>query len=845
MRSTCRCPSCLSAPTALARPSTTAALARRIRFGDIFTVFYSSTLATAAVADAEWKDAKRKDLDASIAKAIDDLKATEREQERRIQGLLRSAKDELWEVKAQKQLSAPTLQGILRPLPSWQSSDAPHPEIKQAWGTGGRVRIVSETSSRGLDTKLKDGAPIRLRRLQAKTKENPRKRENETKTQHESSCGVTVNNIGPTVKRSDDQPLSEASKTRSATATLTLWTTSGAIRRQRGVKIVLKSRNYSNQASVRESRADVANSLSVAPVSNVSKVTSQDAHQGLPELRYLPHGTGTGDSLDQRLDALWLNRGMRLHAHHFASLPRGQRNSVAWSRPGHQRPLDEPEMARLEMSVAKLIHHFLIMAIDASKCRSIVLTLPGWNKWSRTRWPLTRDHIKLLRRVILQLKDELTAAKPGRDAVPKSAIFPRYSNNVRDSSGQTDLNQLVIRAFAKSTDLGTLLPRICFYLLRSPAPPDVHTYNNLIIQLCYLQYYDVAAAVVKSMSESGILPNEITTAAILRLYSYMGDVARFEKYARFLNTESVTAIMSLDNGRRTAGSATNSFVYEDIAPCNAASHKALILGWLSFGKFENALIEYQSMVCGGWFVHRQNLNRRVIVAIIQYCVKTHKWGLGAAAFWGMLRKYRDTGPDNLILEQYYWMLQLCVSCQRSSAFKTVLETAIVNGIELPATLQMTDFVSTENELQCLMRDVELLERLKGRRALPSNEKPVSTLPKLSDILNLRDWVSECLYTTDPRRWRFAGRARPAKHVSTYRHTSQTLLSRQIVCETNSEWSKNWNAHAQPRTIDVEALENAGPALDTGNRYGDVSPSGQFDEIFSIDDEPPRELPAWL
>jgi len=75
---TCRCSSCLSfAASALSRRTTTATGRRRLKFGDAFTVFYSSIFATAAIVDAKHKDDRRKELDGAITEVKKELKVLE------------------------------------------------------------------------------------------------------------------------------------------------------------------------------------------------------------------------------------------------------------------------------------------------------------------------------------------------------------------------------------------------------------------------------------------------------------------------------------------------------------------------------------------------------------------------------------------------------------------------------------------------------------------------------------------------------------------------------------------------------------------------------------------------
>jgi len=82
----CKCAFCRST-TALSRTTTSSALKRRIRFRDIFTVFYSTVLTSAAVADAYRKDARRKEWEKAIQAAKEEVAAIEEQQRRRIASL--------------------------------------------------------------------------------------------------------------------------------------------------------------------------------------------------------------------------------------------------------------------------------------------------------------------------------------------------------------------------------------------------------------------------------------------------------------------------------------------------------------------------------------------------------------------------------------------------------------------------------------------------------------------------------------------------------------------------------------------------------------------------------------
>lgn len=75
-RCICKCAFCRST-TALSRTSTSSALKRRIRFKDVFTVFYSTVLTSAAVVDSHRKDVRRKEWKVAIQEAKDEIAAIE------------------------------------------------------------------------------------------------------------------------------------------------------------------------------------------------------------------------------------------------------------------------------------------------------------------------------------------------------------------------------------------------------------------------------------------------------------------------------------------------------------------------------------------------------------------------------------------------------------------------------------------------------------------------------------------------------------------------------------------------------------------------------------------------
>jgi len=877
LKSSCRCPSCLSAPTAaVARRSSTAKLGQRTRFGDVFTFFYSSVLATAAVADAGWKDSKRKDLDDSIAKAIAELKATEREQERRIQVFLRT-QDELRDGKDEGAQSIEKLPDIFRTPPSTKAQNPPLANLRKSWRNAGSAPIRHNACSRGPDSGRHYGTSTRLREIWPTTEQTPLKLGKEVQPQGKPSGGRGDYDTGVALDQHDGLPLMDGGNTRPVTTMWKRWTSAGADHppqttyRQGGAKTQFEIRNNWRKDPGWATKSRIETPSFVIPRAQLPTKISQDAHLRLPTLRYRPSGSGPKGRLEYKLDTMCLKHvpgGFPLW-----TLPRGQSKIDIWEHARSPRPLDGLETSWLEMSVAKLISRFLIMAIDASKSGPILLKLPR-----TVPWQLTMRDQHMLKETILQLNNLLMARKPGfntlskstlfpkysqklrdtLDTLSKSALFPKYSQKVRDTSDPWKLNQGLLHALPHFTELEELLQQICYQLLASPTPPDVHTYNILIVHLCYQQYYDAAAAVITSVSESDILLNEITTAAILRFFTHTDDAKRFEEYADFFHFRSITAVIKPDHETATtAGSTACKLAHEDKSPSNAGTHKALILGWLRFESLEHALVEYQVMVHSGLLKGRPNLDRRILVAFLQHCVKTDNWELGRA-IWEALMERPNNGQRDLLLEQYYWMLQLCVMCRRPSEFRMVLEDGISRGLRSRlGGLRMEDFVHNEKGLRRLVDRVGLLERLRDSRALPYHSEPKFTKPPRSRILNLNDWVRHGLRIINPRRrWR-ATMAQPVKSISTRPRPAQMSMpdrderplqyDQEAVRSADGIGAKSWDAdgYGPPITLDQSLLGHGGRDLAADGSYTVDWEYGRLDEFPFCEDDIPRSLPPWL
>ena len=662
IKSTCRCPSCYPNQFAISKRPSTAAARRSFRYGDIATFFYSSVLATAAVADAQRKDTKRKNLDKAIAEAVEALKAVELEQLARLQNLH----------KAQHELQVI--------------------EIRRK----GRVEALRKTIG---DTSL------------AKQKAF----------------------IHRTPERFDTKTLASRSALEVAEETLSSanWNA-----KTTNVKVETDlKRGHGHGVTSSNSKGEDITELVPAEVSAELKDEPEAAGLFGPQrVRDSDAGgiDGKAQNMSERsaydLSSLvqcasqWLS-----YDESSMDLTRGQESTKVWLSTYRIPALSHHKILIINTSIAKLIYRLLLMSLDSDDNKEVVLYV------GNSPWVLRSQHRPELRMRIVDMDDRLAKLKsePMIDAMAPLP-FPNYSNHV-DYPPDTDLlHKILQNTLAKKTSIDDLLSNICYDLLISEASPSIHTYNMLIIRFCYLQHYQVAAAIIDSLFECRLRPNEITTAAILRFYSNTGDFVAFKSYVSMMNAERNRGLMTAPITTEITPKNKNHFImlregevsykrrgiplssrikslrrdlrYIEKAPRNQDTYAALIHGWLSFSDIRCALREYVTMIRTGW-----KADQTILIDLLSYCtLKSHwDWGL---AIWSEIVETFDR-PDSTA---YYWMLLLCTRFQETKVSDTVLYHGIERQI-LPADMCQKEFVAP---METVERDFRLLGMLREHIPIP-------------------------------------------------------------------------------------------------------------------------------
>ncbi|MCJ1229531.1 hypothetical protein MMC12_006198 [Toensbergia leucococca] len=639
----CNCSSCIPYTAALARRTATAAPKRRLRYGDLFTVFYSSILATAAVADANRKDARRKQWDKVIKEAKDELAALETRQQNRLDSL---------------------------------PKDVP-------------IRTV--ISKEGV------GEQDMVRRM-------------------------TIRN---------DQDLAR----KAAVA--------------EGVKY---KEGFGGQGLVRR----CTSGSRLEEWEHALKRTSWQAEErvalGFEDLRGLPL------SLLENLSNFEIEQ--ILVNPQLMDPVRGKANSDPWTTEDPTYLFSKKKTKTFELSVAKMVLRFFLRTVKEKHVQDDLK--PGEDK-SQVKVSHPQDlprKIEVFDKRLAHLRQcHYTSEMVNRTERP---TYPRYRMTPDPMSDNgAALPSILLTLFktfymmerqsgsvGEGPDLDSLISKICYNVLASPTPPTIHTYNTLLVHFIRLKEFDLARAVLASIKETYVVPNEVTVSATLKFYTLTHDRLGFDDYVQrmegkltgLIKAYQDTGVEAVDNrvfqpyprlyaAHYTRDKQSGQLILNDLdratgqtarqeliqkVPQNQTTYGALIHGALRLSGLGHAAKYFDRMVEEGWEV-----NIEILTSLLRACFVERDWSLGLR-FWSEILALKDAANEKAC----YWMLCLCLICDKLLEFRTILRLAIDEGVLPSAIAEIPEHVVAFRDLNfqnwqffSRAKRVDLLRRM--RRSDPS------------------------------------------------------------------------------------------------------------------------------
>ncbi|KAL8740097.1 MAG: hypothetical protein Q9190_007167 [Brigantiaea leucoxantha] len=361
------------------------------------------------------------------------------------------------------------------------------------------------------------------------------------------------------------------------------------------------------------------------------------------------------------------------------------------------------------------------------------------------------------------------------------------------------LNQTLQSLFDSVPDtpqaIDSVLPDVCSTILFSSVPPNVHTYNVLLVGFAKAKRHDLLPCVIKSIQETHIRPNEVTNAQILTHYIHAENEQGFLEYGlamqglkegplhdpqiplpNLVQSHYNGYVLLKDSDRivhrrrysewqqmrrhERAHFELIKLKIKEAAQCNREVHHALIRGALFFKKSNMALQYFRTMVDEGW-----EPNQEILLCIMEFLVESRAWEQGLAT-WHQLQ-YLEGEPSRRSMSA---MINLCWKCRQFgvlwNAFhvgvkhevfpSTVLEISLESWIkilkdsedEIYLTASVETILDVANQALALKHELKKLlntANFTGRLS-PQNLRDISVKAKeLAQELSLPNIETEALF----------------------------------------------------------------------------------------------------
>ena len=369
------------------------------------------------------------------------------------------------------------------------------------------------------------------------------------------------------------------------------------------------------------------------------------------------------------------------------------------------------KLKTFELSIYKLVLRF---RLGSKGCRNATPEQPETSR--ATAQELLIRYREALAKRITNIDIRLSAVSniyswPSTSMDLESPNRPQYIKPFENEELNIALHTAILAWEEQKLDIDTLISRICYNLLVSSTPPDVHTYNMLIVVLCRLKQHGLVRAVLESMLECHVPPNTVTISAALRFYNVTKDRSGFKNYVKLVGSKDgvldlsqpAISILSrrsdvlpryLHKIRLVRTDDTTSLpvdlapIREDAymlvlqkAPRDQAVLEELFCGTIQFFGLSQARYCYKALVEEGWEV-----NVRILTLMLKKCARRRYWRFGRMV-WQQLH---DLGLQ-AGKRAYYWMLSLCHYCRKDREFQAIIKQASSQGVnpEIPVSWNLS------------------------------------------------------------------------------------------------------------------------------------------------------------
>lgn len=232
-----------------------------------------------------------------------------------------------------------------------------------------------------------------------------------------------------------------------------------------------------------------------------------------------------------------------------------------------------------------------------------------------------------------------------------------------------------------------VLAKVYHNLSVSSAPPNIDTYNTLIVGLSDIGTRRLVEDCIDSLQCAKMRHNEVSLASILNYYTLTGNDVKFQYWVQMMHghwgglalAQPGVKINESSQGRLLLRKEDGVKVVQRPSPTPMVFN-ALINGVIKFSGFETALSVCEAARAEGWGLCINGLH-----TLLKDCSRRRDWDAGLAT-WTQIQALRTITEKNfeagrwkapaIDLPTFASMLQLCTRCNNRTAFQETMEQAI-------------------------------------------------------------------------------------------------------------------------------------------------------------------------
>lgn len=176
-----------------------------------------------------------------------------------------------------------------------------------------------------------------------------------------------------------------------------------------------------------------------------------------------------------------------------------------------REPRKAEHLLHMEHMVAKLVMKLLLSTKRFALDHDSLAVVP------------IRSPVDCLNHEFNDIAQRMVSMQTGKTGLPAYSIFKNESRMDRKELNDS-ITAIISKKISDQGSIDLMVAKLCYNLLISASPPNIHTYTTMIVHFTRLKQHNLAQAVVDSFFEhSRFAPNPWTVSAILDHYAAIGD----------------------------------------------------------------------------------------------------------------------------------------------------------------------------------------------------------------------------------------------------------------------------------------------------------------------------------